>query len=264
MPSLANFGLVVGLSSLLIPAADVPLYSLTALLDGSGFVKIPAGEFMMGSSDDTSDEDPVHRVRISQGFEMGKVEVTQTQWEAVMRNAHARAEAKGGPQDVNPSHFKGPTRPVESVSWDAVQQFLQRLNARDPKYLYRLPTEAEWEYAARAGSASDLPKDIDSEAWYEANSGGETQAVGQKAPNAWGLYDIFGNVREWVQDWYGAEYYSGSPAADPHGPATGSYKVYRGGTWHSAAKYCRAASREFNFPISEEYSVGFRLVRTPK
>ena len=246
------------------PAEGVPLYSLTALIDGSGFVKIPAGEFMMGSGDATTDEDPIHRVRISQSFEMGKVEVTQAQWDTVMRDPHAKPDNKAAATGANPSHFKGPSRPVENVSWGAVQQFLQRLNARDTARVYRLPTEAEWEYAARAGKTELHSTNLDANAWYDANSEGQTQPVAQKAPNAWGLYDIYGNVREWVQDWYGQEYYPVSPSTDPPGPASGSYKVYRGCGWLTAAKYCRAPVRTFNFPISEDYSVGFRLVRTAK
>jgi formylglycine-generating enzyme required for sulfatase activity len=237
---------------------------LTALIDGSGFAKIPAGEFTMGSDDATTDEAPIHRVRISQSFEMGKVEVTQAQWDTVMRDPHAKPNSKAAIAGVNPSQFKGPSRPVENVSWDAVQQFLRRLNARDATHVYRLPTEAEWEYAAQADKTELQPTNLDAQAWYDANSGGETQPVAQKAPNAWGLYDIYGNVREWVQDWYGQEYYSASPSTDPPGPTSGSYKVYRGCGWLSAAKYCRAPVRTFNFPISEDYSVGFRLVRTAK
>jgi formylglycine-generating enzyme required for sulfatase activity len=195
---------------------------------------------------------------------MGKVEVTQAQWEAVMRNPHVRPNSREGEPQVNPSQFKGPTLPAENVPWDAVQQFIQRLNTRDPKHVFRLPTEAEWEYAARAGAADEPLKNLESIAWYEPNSGGHTQPVGQKTPNGWGLYDMQGNVREWVQDWYGAEYYEGSPQTDPHGPASGSYKVYRGCGWFSAAQYCRAAFRGFDFPGSGEYSVGFRLVRMAK
>lgn len=245
-------------------AADVPLHSLSALLDGSGFVRIPAGEFLMGSNDGIADERPRHRVRISQSFEMGKVEVTQAQWDAVMRDPHVRPNSRDGEPSVNPSQFKGPTRPVENVPWDAVQAFIQRLNTRDPKHVYRLPTEAEWEYASRAGAADEASKDLDSIAWYEANAGGQTQPVGQKSPNGWGLHDMQGNIREWVQDWYGPEYYEGSPLTDPRGPASGSYRVYRGCGWFSAAQYCRASFRGFDFPGSGEYSVGFRLVRMEK
>ncbi len=247
-------------------------YGLRALLDGSGFARIPAGEFLMGSSDGSDDERPAHRVRIGQGFEMGKFEVTQAQWEAVMsskRDAHAKpAKGARAPGEAmtsrNPSHFQGATLPMENVSWDDVQQFLRALNALDGKHLYRLPTEGEWEYACRAGTKVDDAEDLDAITWYEANSKGQTQPVGQKKPNAWGLYDTQGNVWEWVQDWYGHDYYKHSLATDPQGPESGSYRVYRGGSWHSADKDCRPAMRGFDLPNNHYYSLGFRLVRTAK
>src|SRR4051812_15525769 len=204
------------LRSIAMPA--VTEYGLTALLDGSGMVPIVPGEFQMGSEDGNADE-RVHRVRISRGFEMSKCEVTQAQWEAVMGEAHA--EAGSGPVNTDgeavnptPSRFKGPSLPVDSVSWVDVALFLKRLNARDPKHLWRLPTEAEWEYACKAGNAKTSV--IDSVAWYKANSGDQTHPVATKRPNSWGLYDMQGNVQEWVQDWYSPEYDS-SPV-DPKGP----------------------------------------------
>ena len=251
----------------LVQAQDAPVHTLAYLME-SGFVRIPAGEFVMGSSTGNADEQPLGRVKISRAFEIGKYEVTQAQWESVMRNPHATVNARQRAlADVNPSHFKGPDRPVENVSWDAVQEFVKALTARDPKHIYRLPTEAEWEYAARAGSEDDEPKDLESAGWFEGNSGGGTQPVGRKKPNAWGLYDVLGNVFEWVQDWYAAEAYgaSGPPSPiDPQSSITGSYKVYRGCAWLSERKYCRAAFRAFEFPSQGQYSVGFRLVRMPK
>jgi formylglycine-generating enzyme required for sulfatase activity len=190
------------------------------------FVRIPAGEFQMGSEND-SDEQPVHRVKISRDFEMGKCEVTQAQWQAVMGN--------------NPSRFEGDNLPVENVSWSDVQEFIKRLNQADSKYQYRLPTEAEWEYACRAGTTGDYAGDLDAMAWYEKNSGGKTHAVGQKQANAWGLYDMHGNVWEWCQDWYDSNYYRQSPGADPTGPTAGSARVFRGGSWDYAAACCRSA-----------------------
>ena len=169
--------------------------------DGIEFVQIPAGEFLMGS-EARDYERPVTQVRISRGYWLGKHEVTQAEWEAVMGS--------------NPSNFDecGPNCPVEEVSWDDVQEFIRRLNAAVGEERYRLPTEAEWEYAARAGTSEDTyagnltdpyGRDpvLEGIAWYRRNSGGRTQPVGQKAPNAWGLYDMLGNVYEWVQDWYG-------------------------------------------------------------
>ena len=241
-------------------------HSLSALLDGSGFVKISAGEFIMGSQDGNADEQPEHRVRITGGFEIGKFEVTQAQWDAIMLTPHAMPTTKARVEGVNPSHFKGPTLPVENVTWNNVQEFIRLLNKRDTKHHYRLPTEAEWEYAAGGGDKLNLPADLDASTWYESNSQGRTQPVGQKRPNAFGLYDMHGNVREWVHDWYAPDSYSADadPVTDPQGLASGSYKVYRGGSWHSAVKYCRTTFRGFDFPSNDDYSVGFRLVRTAR
>src|SRR6202022_4406035 len=172
---------------------------------------------------------PVHRVRLTRPFEMGKFEVTQAMWESVMHDPHAKPEAEhavrpDAPSSGNSSYFKGPTLPVENVSWEEVQFFLARLNARDEKHEYRLPTEAEWEYACRAGKSGDLTVALDSAAWYKENSSDRTQPVGQKKPNAWGLYDMLGNVAEMVSDWYANDYYAQSPAVDPQGPESGSYR----------------------------------------
>jgi len=223
----------------------------------------------MGSDRGTGAERPVHRVRISKGFEMSRYEVTQSQWAAVMGTAHPSTEAgkaanaEAAP-DTNPSHFKGPSFPVENVSWSDVQKFLTKLNTRDTQFVYRLPTEAEWEYASRAGTTEDAPKNLNEIAWFEANSGGQTQPVGRKQPNAWGLYDMHGNVSEWVQDWFAFDYYEDSPPADPAGPETGSYRIYRGCGWFTSAGDCRPALRAFDFPNDGYYNVGFRLVRTAK
>ena len=236
-------------------------YSLTALLDGSGMVRVPAGEFRMGSAGGEADEAPVHRVRISHDFEIGRIEVTQAQWETAMLDPHAKPGAvrttpEGAMIGSHPSHFRGASLPVESISWDDIQVFLARLNARDREHTYRLPTEAEWEYACK-----DDASDIAARAWYKDNSGDRTQPVGGKQPNARGLYDTLGNVAEWVQDWYSATYYTESPAADPQGPSSGSYRVFRGGSWLDPPKYCRITARNFEFPVSRLHNVGFRVVR---
>jgi formylglycine-generating enzyme required for sulfatase activity len=223
---------------------------------GMEFVLIPAGSFTMGSGksfeDAWGDETPAHRVNISKDFYLGKYEVTQSQWEAVM----------GG----NPSKFKGRNNPVEMVSWDDVQEFIKKLNQKEGSNKYRLPTEAEWEYAARAGTTSTYSFGDDAGAlgryaWYWDNSGETTHPVGQKEPNGWGLYDMHGNVWEWVRDWYGE--YSGSPVTDPQGPSSGSSRVYRGGAWFPFAGGCRSAFRFYDTPVTRYSNLGFRLAFSP-
>ncbi|MDR2301742.1 MAG: formylglycine-generating enzyme family protein [Deltaproteobacteria bacterium] len=205
---------------------------------GMEFILITSGSFTMGADknfeDAGDDETPQHRVTISKPFYLGKYEVTQAQWTAVMGN--------------NPSNFKGRSNPVEQVSWHDAQEFIKRLNAKEGHNRYRLPTEAKWEYAARAGSTGaysfgDDADDLGRYAWYEGNSGQKPHPVGQKEPNAWGLYDMPGNVWKWVRDWYGERYYSNSPGSDPTGPSSGSGRVTRGGAWNYTAWACRCASR---------------------
>ena len=205
----------------------------------------------MGSLNGNGDERPPHLVRISRGFEMGKYEVTQVEWEALMGS--------------NPSRFKSADRPVENVSWDDVQRFIRKLNAKSDGFIYRLPTEAEWEYACRAGTTGDYAGSLDDMGWYERNSNGQTHPVGQKRPNAWGLYDMHGNVWEWVQDWFGP--YDPSMVTDPHGPASAKYRTNWGGGWSFWAAYCRSAKRDGDAPGDRgdrSGFLGFRLVRTAK
>ena len=222
----------------------------TRVFDGIEFAWSPAGQFQMGSTSAEADsyEQPLTQVRISRGFWMGKYEVTQAQWEAVMGS--------------NPSHFTncGGDCPVEGVSWEDVQEFIGKLNARSGGRPYRLPTEAEWEYAARAGTTEDRYGDLDEIAWYRINSGRTTHPVGEKAANAWGLHDMLGNVWEWVQDWYGS--YPGGSVTDPTGPGSGSGRVLRGGSWYINARYCRSASRNRISPGYRDNFLGFRLLRT--
>jgi len=142
-----------------------------------------------------------------------------------------------------------------------VQEFLKRLNARDDGYRYRLPTEAEWEYAARAGSTADKVADLDAVAWYSGNSGSETHPVGRKRANPWGLYDMLGNVWEWCADWYGADYYTSSPVEDPQGPGSGSIRVVRGASFLDGAYVPRGASRNGYGPVIRSFILGFRCVR---
>jgi formylglycine-generating enzyme required for sulfatase activity len=163
----------------------------------------------------------------------------------------------------NPSRFKGDDRPVENVSWEDAQQFIQKLNEREGKEACRLPTEAEWEYAARAGTTTlysfdDKKSQLSDYAWYGGNSGSATHPVGEKKPNRWGLYDMHGNVCEWVQDWYDS--YTAEAVRDPIGPTTGALRVFRGGGWYSPALYARSASRNGFHPGYRYGVLGFRCL----
>ena len=220
------------------------------------FVLIPSGSFRMGGDKNREQaedhETPRHFVQFSKAFFMGKYEVTQAQWSAIMDN--------------NPSEFKDNARPVETVSWNDVQAFILKLNTKEETNTYRLPTEAEWEYAARADSESSYAFGSDTNilsqyAWYRNNSGGKTHPVGQLNPNAWGLYDMHGNVHEWCQDWFDRKYYSKSPSTAPSGPSTGLAKALRGGDWGSEDWYCRCASRSLSLPGRRSNRLGFRLIR---
>jgi formylglycine-generating enzyme required for sulfatase activity len=214
-------------------------------------VKIPAGCFQMGSNNGGDDEKPVHRVCISEDYYLGQYEVTQGQWKAIMGS--------------NPSYFKkGDKHPVESVSWNEVQTFIRKLNAKTGKH-YRLPTEAEWEYACRSGCKDQTycgSNSVGSVAWYGGNSGHKTHPVGQKQANGLGLYDMSGNVWEWVQDRYGGSYYQNSPVNDPSDPSGGSGRGDRGGRWGYDASNSRSAFRDRAAPTSSGNGLGFRLART--
>ena len=246
--------LLVGLALLTVPlAAQAPPEKTFTNSLGMEFVLVPAGTFKMGSPPERGDTDerPVHQVTISKPLYMGKYEVTQGQWQTVMGN--------------NPSLFPGnPQRPVDQVTWDDVQSFVKKLNTLEGVQLYRLPTEAEWEHAARAGSPSiysygNDPKQLGEYAWYRANSERRTHPVGQKKPNAWGLHDMLGNVWEWVQDWEG-RYPSGS-VTDPKGPESGTYRMRRGCAWNNEANVCRVANRYSVVGFRDDF-LGFRVVRT--
>jgi formylglycine-generating enzyme required for sulfatase activity len=265
-----NDGLSCAAAKGLIPAVALAVCCHAQALQIE-FVEIPAGEFTMGClpsesayMPDGSYEpcqkraQPAHRVSITRPFEMSKYEVTQAQWEAVM--------------GANPSYFKGTNRPVEQVGVDDVQGFLARLNATQDGHHYRLPTEAEWEYAARAGDAGEFPDSpsLSETAWFGEGQGsltaspGGTHPVGQKRPNAWGLYDMRGNVDEWVSDWIGIDWrnddYSKSTLVDPQGPATGKYHLTRGGSWFSNATFLRASNR-YPCACRSRRDIGFRIVR---
>ena len=207
---------------------------------------VSGGTFEMGSLSGSLDEQPVHSVTLSTYY-IGETEVTQELWQAVM----------GG----NPSRFTGSQRPVEQVSWNDCQEFIEQLNALTGKK-FRLPTEAEWEYAARGGNKSkgyiySGSNDVDAVAWYSDNSESSTHEVKGKLPNELGLYDMSGNVWEWCSDWYGS--YSEALVTNPQGPSSGSNRVFRGGGWRHAAVYCRCASRNAYMSTSTYYYLGLRL-----
>jgi len=213
---------------------------------GMKFKRIESGTFIMGSVEATEDEMPVHLVTISRPFYMGVYEVTQAQWNQIMRK--------------NPSEFEGDSRPVDNVSWNEARKFINELSEKEG-IQYRLPTEAEWEYGCRAGTKTKYywGDNFNGEyAWCIENSGGGTQPVGQKKPNAWGLYDMTGNVYEWCADSYG--YYSGEHLADPE-QADGTRRVGRGGSWKSSTEGCRSSNRGSNHPFRRFDVLGFRLVR---
>lgn len=279
---------------------------VTELISQASYVQLRPGVFTMGApetrpspatlkrrgfvDDIAARERPPHQVRITKPFQMGKYEVTQEQWEAVL--------------GANPSAFKGRRLPVTNVSWYDVQEFIKRLQPLDETHTYRLPTEAEWEYACRAGSTGDfsgqdyqpaartnearprtrgskqtdatapqleraahearLSDYLQPRAWFAANSLNRPRAVGQLQPNAWGLYDLHGNVGEWCQDWFAPHYYRDSPPEDPPGPASGALKINRGGHWQAPALLCRAALRGYDAPTERNQLIGFRLVRVKR
>lgn len=236
------------------PAASQTSGTRTFTVNGVSFkmISVSGGTFQMGAtseqgSDAYDDEKPVHKVTLSDYY-IGQTEVTQALWQAVMGN--------------NPSIFKGDNLPVECVSWNDCQEFIEKLNAKTGR-TFRLPTEAQWEFAARGGnnsrdykySGSNYPNDV---AWYDANSMKKTHNVATKQANELGIYDMSGNVYEWCQDWYGSDYYKNSDANNPRGAYTGSSRVRRGGGWGYNAGYCRSAFRGHYDPAYSN-NLGLRL-----
>ena len=241
----------------------------TFTVNGVSFKMIPvkAGTFTMGATSEQTgaydDEKPAHQVTLTQDYYMGETEVTQALWEAVT----GYSPTSGGDQ-WSSTYGVGYGYPAYYISYEDVQSFIGKLNSLTGE-TFRMPTEAEWEYAARGGSeskgyrysGSNTPDNV---AWYRDNSGDKTHPVKTKAPNELGLYDMSGNVYEWCSDWFSSSYYSSSASSDPEGPTSGSYRVGRGGSWNSNAAYCRVAARGINTPSHRYYGVGFRLALSSK
>jgi formylglycine-generating enzyme required for sulfatase activity len=270
----SQLGLAVGLVTPLAPTSATPPGPITNSIDMK-LVLIPAGEFLMGSPDSDQDADddekPQHRVRITRPFYLGACPVTQAQYQAVMGE--------------NPSHFKDqPESPVENLSWYDAVRFCNRLSEReDLRAFYtiegervtvpdwggaghRLPTEAEWEYACRAGTTTrysfgDDPAALGDYAWCSGNSANTTHPVRQKHPNPWGLYDMHGNVCEWCRDVWDTNYYKDSPVEDPLGPSQATNRVIRGGSWYDDPRNLRSASRLWSWPENRYSILGFRVAR---
>jgi formylglycine-generating enzyme required for sulfatase activity len=232
---------------------------------GMKFIYIPAGRFIMGSPENEIGRDQFEiqrKVVLTKGFYLQTTEVTQRQWKAVI--------------EKNPSRFKGDNLPVEQVSWFDCKKFIRRLNQMEVNGKYRLPTEAEWEYACRSGTTTsfssgplsaigkEIDPNLDRVGWYWGNSGGSSHRVGEKEPNAWGLYDMHGNVWEWCQDryesWYGK--FSYDPISDPQGPNRGRFRVFRGGSWFAGVEYNRSADRRRANPDFRSCGIGFRMARS--
>jgi len=239
-----------------------PVKSITNTI-GMKLNKIPAGTFTMGSPEseaDREDDETQHKVRISKAFYMQTTEVTQGQWKEVMGTAPWKGK----------SYVKeGPNYAASYVSWDDAIAYCKKLSEKEGK-TYRLPTEAEWEYACRAAtetrwSFGNDEKELGDYAWYEENAldidEKYAHQVGLKKPNAFGLYDMHGNVYEWCHDYFEEDYYKQSPEKDPTGPTSGSFRVFRGGSWNDITRFSRSANRYGGDADNRNNVVGFRLVR---
>ncbi len=248
---LALWGLALPLRATNAPARVPPAPGVNFSLENPALAMIwvGPGTFMMSSTFGAGDDT---EVTLTRGYWLGRTEVTQAQWQALMDYVPL------------PSVFKGSERPVENVAWGIVAIFCDKLTARERAagrlpdgYLYTLPTEAQWEYACRAGTAGIYAGDIDAMAWHGANSDAETHAVAQKLPNAWGFHDMHGNVQEWCADWYAG--YPGGKVNDPTGAKLGQFRVKRGGSWAGNAETCRSALRSWVKPSLASRGDGFRL-----
>ncbi|MDO4425526.1 MAG: SUMF1/EgtB/PvdO family nonheme iron enzyme [Planctomycetia bacterium] len=219
----------------------------------------PAGEFLMGSPEDEPgryDDETQHSVTLTRGFWMLETEVTQAMWKSVMGTTVRQQRDKGDPNW--PLKGEGSDYPIYYVNWEESRTFCEQLSSKLGVQV-SLPTEAQWEYACRAGTTGARAGDLDAMAWYPSNSGSKTHPVGQKKANEWGLKDMHGNVWEWCSDWYVSDYYTESPTSDPTGPDSGSFRVLRGGSWIDAVG-CRSANRYGYVPGYRYDYLGFRIV----
>lgn len=246
-----SMGLVIAITGLCtctkldtVSLNPTPQAGESQIFDDIEFVWIPVGSFHMGAAID-------HLVELSEGFWLGKYEVTQEQWRRVMGS--------------NPSYVKGDLHPVEQVSWLESQVFVEKLNELSKSDSYSLPTEAQWEYASRAGSTTLFSFGEDSNAlsdyaWYRDSSSGTTHPIGEKKPNSWNLFDMYGNVWEWCADWKGL--YPKHDVSDPTGPHEGELRILRGGSWYTAHTDCNSAVRHGSSPYNAHNRYGLRIVRS--
>lgn len=249
----------------MVDHVELPTHTATLDLPSGAYALdlklLPTGSFLMGSPDSDGDaerdEKPQHWVHVERPFYMAVSEITQAQWTAIFNS--------------NPAYRQGINLPVTQVTWEEATAYADWLNSYDHNrpsgYAYRLPTEAEWEYACRAGSSErfsfgDDPNGLDDYAWYSENADDHPHEVGSRLPNAWGLYDMHGNVAEWCFDWYDSIFYSYAPSTQPHGPDSGSTMAVRGGCYENR-KSCRSASRDDLDPLTYDKRVGFRVVLAP-
>ena len=242
---------------------DMPKETFTVNGVSFNMVKVAGGTFTMGATEEQgndalNDEKPAHEVTLS-SYMIGETEVTQELWEAVMGKSLSQIASENGKE----TYGVGANYPMYYISWNDCQEFITKLNNLTGKN-FRMPTEAEWEYAARGGNKSQGYKysgsnTIDDVAWYDTNSAGTTHPVATKMPNELGLYDMSGSVWEWCSDWYSSTYYSSSSQNNPTGPASGSYRVFRGGDWNYKARYCRVSFRNYSSPTKRFNYLGLRL-----